>query len=47
VARERSEGVAHGEPRAAADGNRRQPCSGQNWRATEGWGAQAEVKEAD
>jgi hypothetical protein len=36
----------HGEQEAVADGDRRQPCSGQNWRAAGGWGARAEVGEA-
>jgi hypothetical protein len=46
VVREGSEWAAHGEQEAAADSGRRQPCSGQNWRAAGGWEAQAEVGEA-
>jgi hypothetical protein len=38
VAREGPEVAAHGEPRAAVDGDHRQPCSDQNWRAAGGWG---------
>jgi hypothetical protein len=39
-------GVLHGEQEAAADGGRRQLCSGRNWRAAGCWGARAEVGEA-
>jgi hypothetical protein len=38
--------AVHAEQETAADGGRRQRCSGRNWRATGGWGARAEVGEA-